>query len=153
MIWVANVFQSFISTTLDGHQRKIRRFFLLSSIMIRCPWHRDDHSVHSCFAFHWHIVLFVHGFRCPLFSQSYSCTCESHEISRNAPKRSDRIAIPSHQLWSATMRVTSPSLSTKVILPSSFTMKVLRTSITSSGEDCRSELCHAGLVWHSWIFI
>lgn len=89
-----------------------------------------------------------------------SCTCESHEISRNAPRRIDRIAIPSHQLWSATTRVTSPSLSTKVILPSSFTMKVLRTTITSSGEDCRSELCHlvdlisfdiAGYSFNQWM--
>ena len=75
-------------------------------------------------------------------------------------RRIDRIAIPSHQLWSATMRVTSPSLSTKVILPSSFTMKVVRTTITSSGEDCRSELCHvvalisfdiAGYSFNQWM--
>ena len=59
------------------------------------------------------------------------------------------------------MRVTSPSLSTKVILPLSFTMKVLRTTITSSGEeDCRSELCHlvdlisfdkAGYSFNQWM--
>ena len=58
------------------------------------------------------------------------------------------------------MRVTSPSLSTKVILPLSFTMKVLRTTVTSGGEKSRSELCHlvvmtsfdiAGYSFHQWM--